>query len=272
MASVGKLTIRPDGSMKTELIDTYDKTDDAVAAKINYIMWELSETLGEVIARSQVSLVVHDPSATSAETPVRIIRNAETNLGDLCADAFRYEAGADIALMNGGGIRTDLPAGDITYGDIINLMPFGNEFCMVEATGQQVLDALEMSVKSVPDEFGGFLQVSGISFEIHMKADSPVILDENGMFAGIDGERRVGNVMVDGEPLDPEKIYTVASYNYLLKYAGDGNNIFVDCKLLLEDTKLDNQVLIDFIVEGLGGIVGEEYKDPYGQGRVVAVE
>ncbi len=272
MASVGKLTIRPDGSMKTELIDTYDKTDDVVAAKINYIMWELSETLGEVIARSQVSLVVHDPSATSAETPVRIIRNAETNLGDLCADAFRYEAGADIALMNGGGIRTDLPAGDITYGDIINLMPFGNEFCMVEATGQQVLDALEMSVKSVPDEFGGFLQVSGISFEIHMKVDSPVILDENGMFAGIDGERRVGNVMVDGEPLDPEKIYTVASYNYLLKYAGDGNNIFVDCKLLLEDTKLDNQVLIDFIVEGLGGIVGEEYKDPYGQGRIVAVE
>ena len=105
-----------------------------------------------------------------------------------------------------------------------------------------------------------------------MKVDSPVILDENGMFAGIDGERRVGNVMVDGEPLDPEKIYTVASYNYLLKYAGDGNSIFVDCKLLLEDTKLDNQVLIDFIVEGLGGIVGEEYKDPYGQGRIVAVE
>ena len=151
-------------------------------------------------------------------------------------------------------------------------MPFGNELCVVEATGQQVLDALEMSVKSVPDEFGGFQQVSGLTFEIHMDTASPVVLNENGMFAGIDGQRRVRNVKVDGKPLEPEKIYTVASSNYLLKNAGDGNNIFVECKLLLEDTKLDNRVLIDYITEGLGGVVGEEYGDPYGQNRIEAIE
>ena len=92
------------------------------------------------------------------------------------------------------------------------------------------------------------------------------------MFAGIDGQRRVRNVKVDGKPLEPEKIYTVASSNYLLKNAGDGNNIFVECKLLLEDTKLDNRVLIDYITEGLGGVVGEEYGDPYGQNRIEAIE
>ncbi len=272
MASAGKLTIRPDGSMKTELIDTYDHVDDMVVAKIDTIMSKLNETLKEVIARSEVSLVINDPSAAASETPVRLIRNAETNLGDLCADAFRYESGADIALINGGGIRAGIPAGDITYGDIVNLMPFGNELCVVEATGQQVLDALEMSVKSVPDEFGGFQQVSGLTFEIHMDTASPVVLNENGMFAGIDGQRRVRNVKVDGKPLEPEKIYTVASSNYLLKNAGDGNNIFVECKLLLEDTKLDNRVLIDYITEGLGGVVGEEYGDPYGQNRIEAIE
>lgn len=272
MASVGKLTIRPDGSMKTELIETYDKADDTVMARIDKITSELDKTLKEVIARTEVALVINDPAAADSKAPVRLIRNAETNLGDLCADAFRYEAGADMALMNGGGIRADIFAGDITYGDVINVMPFGNEFCMVEATGQQVLDALEMAVKSVPDEFGGFQQVSGITFEIRMDTDSPVILDENGMFAGVDGERRVQNVKVGGEPLDPEKIYTVASCNYLLKNAGDGNNVFTDCKLLLEDTKLDNRVLIDYITNELGGVIGDEYRDPYGQGRIVAIE
>lgn len=272
MASVGKLTIRADGSMKTELIDAYDREDDAVVARIGKITSELNETLKEVIARSEVPLVINEPSTADSKKPVRLIRNTETNLGDLCADAFRYEAGADIALINGGGIRTDIPAGDITYGDIINLMPFGNELCMVEATGQQVLDALEMSVKFVPDEFGGFQQVSGITFEIHMNTDSPVILDENGMFEKIDGKRRVQNVMVGGKPLDPDKIYTVASSNYLLKNGGDGNNLFVDCKLLLEDTKLDNRVLIDYITEVLDGVIGEAYKDPYGDGRIAAIE
>lgn len=258
--------------MKTELIDTYDREDDAVVARIGKITSELNETLKEVIARSEVPLVINEPSTADSKKPVRLIRNTETNLGDLCADAFRYEAGADIALINGGGIRTDIPAGDITYGDIINLMPFGNELCMVEATGQQVLDALEMSVKFVPDEFGGFQQVSGITFEIHMNTDSPVILDENGMFEKIDGKRRVQNVMVGGKPLDPDKIYTVASSNYLLKNGGDGNNLFVDCKLLLEDTKLDNRVLIDYITEVLDGVIGEAYKDPYGDGRIAAIE
>lgn len=272
LSAVGKLTIHEDGTMGTELITAYDHEDPETAQKVDEIMGELDAAMSEVVAKTDVPLVINEPSTLDSETKVRLVRNTETNLGDLCADAFRSEADADIALVNGGGIRTDILAGDITYGDIISVMPFGNEFCMVSATGQQVLDALEMSVRAVPEEFGGFLQVSGISFEINMDIESPVLLDENGMLTGIEGERRVQNVMVGGEPLDPEKIYTVASYKYLLKNGGDGNTAFADCELLLEDTKLDNRVLIDYITDKLGGVVGEEYAEPYGQGRIVAVE
>ena len=123
-----------------------------------------------------------------------------------------------------------------------------------------------------PEENGGFLQVSGLTYEIHTDMESTVKLDENGMFQGMLGDYRVQNVMIGDEPLDPDKTYTVASHNYMLKNAGDGINMFTECELLLEDIMLDNQVLITYITEGLGGVVGEEYAEPYGQGRIVAVE
>ena len=90
------------------------------------------------MAKSAVDLVISDP-----ETDVRIVRTAETNLGDLCADAYRDQSGADIAFVNGGGIRVKIAAGDITLNDILKVHPFGNALCVVEATGQQILDALE---------------------------------------------------------------------------------------------------------------------------------
>ena len=91
------------------------------------------------------------------------------------------------------------------------------------------------------------------------------------MFAGVTGEYRVKNVMVNGEPLDPEKIYTVASHNYMLKDGGDGFNMFQGDKILQDEVMLDNQVLITYIRDYLGGVVGEEYSDVYGQGRITFV-
>ena len=79
------------------------------------------------------------------------------------------------------------------------------------------------------------------------------------------------NVMIGGEPLDPAKTYTLACHDYLLKNAGDGYTMFQDNALLLDAIMLDNQVLINYIVDGLGGVVGADYTDPYGQGRIVAV-
>ncbi|MDO5425829.1 MAG: bifunctional UDP-sugar hydrolase/5'-nucleotidase [Eubacteriales bacterium] len=272
LSAIGQLTIAADGTISSQLVTDYDNADADVESCVAEITAEFEEVLNEVVAKSDVDLVINDPSSLDKEEKIRIIRNAETNLGDLCADAYRYVSGADIALVNGGGIRVDILAGDITYNDIISVHPFGNELCMVEATGQQVLDALELGAMVTPEESGGFLQVSGLTYEIHTDIESSVQLDENGMFTGVDGEYRVQNVMVGEEPLDLEATYTVASHNYMLKNAGDGMTMFQDCELILEDVMLDNQVLITYITEGMDGVVGEQYADPYGEGRIVAVE
>ena len=136
-----------------------------------------------------------------------------------------------------------------------------------------MLDALEWSVHSLPGEFGGFNQVSGITFEYDCTIESPVTSDENGMFTGVDEtkERRVRNVMVGSEPLDPAKTYTLASHDYQLLDHGDGYTMFDGCKVLQESVKLDNQVLIDYITQTLGGVVSDGYEEPYGQGRIVSV-
>ena len=225
------------------------------------------EIVNTVVASTKVELTVNDP--VSGE---RMVRRQETNLGDLCADAYRAMSGADIAVVNGGGIRVSIPAGDITYGQIIAVHPFGNEMCVVEATGQQILDALEMGARNAPGECGGFLQVSGMSYEIDLNVEPTVEVNADGMFTGVSGEYRVKNVKVGDEPLDLAKTYTLASHNYMLKSAGDGMAMFQGCTLLQDSVMIDNQVLINYIVDVLGGVVGEDYADPYGQGRITVIE
>ena len=92
------------------------------------------------------------------------------------------------------------------------------------------------------------------------------------MFTGVAGDYRVKNVMVGGEPLDLTRTYTLASHNYMLKSAGDGYAMFQGCKLLQDSVMIDNQVLINYIVDSLGGVVGDDYADPYGQGRITVIE
>lgn len=226
---------------------------------------ELNAALEEVVATTLYDLNIKDP-----ETDTRIVRNQETAIGDLCADAYRFVSGADIGFVNGGGIRTSIKQGDITRNDILTVHPFGNMLCVCEATGQEILDALEMSVHSWPGEFGGWLIPSGLTFECHTYIDSSVVLDENSLFVGVDGEYRVKNVMVGDEPLDLEKTYTVACHNYKLKDMGDGYSMFADNVFLQDCVMLDNQVLINYITEYLGGTVGEDYAEP--QGRIIFVE
>lgn len=144
--------------------------------------------------------------------------------------------------------------------------------CVVEATGQEILDALELSASKLPAEYGGFLHVSGLRYTIDLQVPSSVKLDENGLFASVDGERRVKDVMVGDAPLDPAKTYTVSSHNYLLRNGGDGYTMFMDNPLLQDSVMIDNQVLINYIVDVLGGTVGDAYADPYGDGRVTIIE
>ena len=265
---IGYLRIAADGKLSTGLYDSKDYQAPDVTEAIAAATDALNMKLAEVVAHSDYDLTINDP-----ESGKRIIRMAETNLGDLCADAYRSQGGdVDIALVNGGGIRVTIPAGDITLNDILRVHPFGNALCVVKATGQQILDALEWTSRNVPEENGGFLHVSGLTYEIHTYLPSTCTQDDKGSFTGVTGEYRVKNVLVNGEPLDLEKEYTVASHNYLLLDGGDGTCMFQNCELLQDSVKLDNQVLIDYIVDVLGGNVGEEYSEPYGQGRIKWVQ
>jgi len=264
LQNIGVLRIKADGTMDTSLY----VWNGAMAKAVSGIKSQFDEILSEVVAKSDVDLVINEPGS---DPPVRIIRVAETNLGDLCADAYRAMSGADIAFVNGGGIRTTIPAGDISYDAILKVHPYGNALCMVEASGQEILDALEMGSRVVPGENGGFLQVSGLTYEIHTYIESSVKLNDEGLFVAVEGEYRVQNVKVGGEDLDLEKTYTLASHDYLLKNAGDGFTMFQDNVLLLDSIMLDNQVLINYIIQSLGGVVGEQYANPYGEGRIVAI-
>ena len=244
-------------------LSAYTKEDATVKAAADKIISDINAEYGKVFARTDVEL-------NGAKEPGN--RTEETNLGDLCADAYRVTLGADIAIVNGGGIRKQIEAGDITLDDIYSVHPFGNTMCVIRVTGQQVLDALEWGARAVPSENGGFLQVSGLTYEIHTGVASSAEKDENGMFTRVSGEYRVKNVMVGGQPLELDKTYTLASHNYMLLGHGDGYTMFDGCEVLGEDMMVDNQVLITYITTTLGGVVGEQYANPYGDGRIVAVE
>lgn len=264
LASIGKVVIDPaTGDITSELVTDYTEKDPVTDVFIQALQEGFSDILNQVVATSDVSLTTMDPS-----TGLRRIRSGETNLGDLVADAYRTVMGADIGMVNGGGIRADIEAGDITYEDIINVHPYGNEMCLVEATGQEILDALELGAMNSPYEDGGFQHVSGLTYTIDVSVPSSVVLDDTGAFVGVTGPYRVTDVLVNGEPLDLGATYTVASHNYMIKEGGSGFNMFMDNTLLQDCTMLDNQLLIDYITDYLGGNIGSEYADPYGAGRI----
>ena len=138
------------------------------------------------------------------------IRYSETNLGSFLADVVREHTGAQVALVNSGGIRASIPPGDITVEDVFKTMPFANEIVILDLTGKQLLAVLQRSAKSTrADEFGGFLQVSGLEFVIEGKQARSV---------------RVGP---EKKPLDPGAAYTVAVPDFIAA-GGDGYSMLKD--------------------------------------------
>lgn len=247
--------------------------ENEMSAAVKEARGSISKLLEGKIAVSEQEMTIYDPVAVDPEWgKVRMIRRAETNLGDLCTDAYRFMTGADIALLGGGGIRVSIPAGDVTMKNMYEVFPFGNEICVVQATGQQILDALEWGAAAVPGENGGFMQVSGLSYEIHTYIDSTCTKDVNGMFTGVAGERRVRNVKVNGTPIDPDALYNVAGNDYWFLNGGDGQTAFNGAERVDAGGMLDVQVLVDYLTRELDGVIGKEYSDPTGQGRIVIVE
>lgn len=268
-ANFGVLTITSNGNLSTTLISKYDETNENVSNKIAEINELSNETLNEKIAISEVELSIKDETNT-----YRIVRNRETSIGDLVADAYKSATSADVAFINGGGVRTGLSKGDVTYKNIIDINPFGNNIVLINLKGSDLLDALEFSVSKIQKdaynsdgsigEFGGFLQVSGITFEVDTSIDSPVIRDENNLLKEISGTRRVKNVKVldsNGNyvDLDEDKTYKVGGTNYTLLNNGDGYTCFSNAEVINKEVMIDYQALISYIIDDLNGVIDETY-------------
>ena len=277
LGCLGIVTITPAGTIEHELL-TYEKPaegqepvkyDNAVSQLINEKNDKIGQAMSAVAGTTDYNLYIYDPEAKDdAGKPVRIIRRMETNLGNLVADAYKERTGADCAYTNGGGIRKNIEAGDIKIADIKDVQPFGNIVCLLEVTGQQILDAMEWGCHVTPAESGGFPQVSGISFDLDTSIADPCTKDDKGMCTAINGERRVKNLKINGEPVDPSKKYKIATLSYTALNNGDGYTAFDGCTVLEEGVAEDYTVILDYIKENLSGKIPEKYKDPYGEGRI----
>ena len=262
LPTIGKLTIDPAGNMKTELITDYTVKDDAIKEIIDREKGKADNILDQVIGRTDYKL-----SAKDGESGAWLVRNNETNLGDFVADAYRYSSDSEVAFINAGGIRTDIDTGEITYKELLDVNPFSNVIASRYVKGSELADALEFSVYAFPDLFGGFLQVSGITFDVDPSVKTPVTVNDSQEFVSIDGPRRVSNIKINGEPIDPDRYYKCASNDYILQNGGNGYNMFTGEMTDVGKVMTDLDSLKEYL-EHLGGVIPAEYSDEDGQGRI----
>ena len=297
-ANVGEMTIAADGTITTKLIPTHEGMDAGIAAMQTGWVNTVDDMLGEKIAVGDSDFYVSDPA-----TGKRRIRSAETNLGDFVADGiYTYfneveKLHCDVAIMNGGGIRADVPAGDWTFKTCKQVSPFGNVACLMSVTGKQIQDALEFAARFAGEdgkENGGFLQVAGATYEIHTDIPNTVQTDEKNVWIGsATGTPRVQNVEIYDKasgsylPLDPGATYALAGMNYTLRNLGDGFAMFDGAELIKDYVSEDYLVMSTYamIFDGadaaglphlssanspLAAYPGYllNYEQPYGAGRI----
>ena len=297
-ANVGEMTIAPDGTISTRLVSTYDQEDPAVAAEQAAWVSSVDEMLGEKIAVADTKFYITDPA-----TGKRRIRSGETNLGDFVADGiYTYfneveQLHCDIAIMNGGGIRSDEDAGYWTFKTCKQVSPYGNVACLMSVTGKQIQDALEFAARfagAEGKENGGFLQVAGATYEIHTDIPNTVQTDDKNVWIGsATGTPRVQNVKIYDRangtyvPLDENKTYALAGMNYTLRNLGDGFAMFDGAELIKDYVSEDYLVMSTYAMT-FGGVDAEglphlssansvlaeypgyllDYENPYGAGRI----
>ena len=297
--NIGRMTVGADGTITTELINTYEGLDAAVAATASNWISAVDDMLGEEIAVGDTKFYINDPA-----TGKRRIRSGETNLGDFVADGiYTYfneveQLDCDVAMMNGGGIRTNVDAGKWTFKTCKQISPFGNVACLMSVTGKQIQDALEFGARFVgPEgkENGGFLHVAGATYEIHTDIPNTVLTDDKNVWVGsATGTPRVQNVRIYNkktgayEPLDLNRTYALAGMNYTLRNLGDGFAMFDGAELIKDYVSEDYLVMSTYAMifdavndmpvlssanSPLASYPGYllNYENPYGAGRIQVV-
>ncbi|MBR4909089.1 MAG: bifunctional metallophosphatase/5'-nucleotidase [Acidaminococcaceae bacterium] len=264
LETVGKMTINEDGAITSVLVKDLKNADLKVTKVVAKENKKFDAILNQPAGETLVDLTINDP-----KTGKRRVRNSETNLGDFVTDAYRTVLNIDIALENGGSIRETIKKGVFTYNDLLAAFPYGNMCTVVEATGQQIVDALEVGASNYPGEHGGFMQVSGMTYTIDSSVPSGVVLDAKGCFMEVKGERRVKDVKVGGKPIDLNGKYTVGGSNYILKDGGNGLVMFKQSKLLKDAVMTDIDAIMEYAQNHLNAKVKDGYENPYGTGRII---
>lgn len=301
-ANFGVMTIAGDGTIRTELLSDYDREDEETAAIETQWIKAVTDKMGEKIGTLDVKLGINNPD----DDKQRFIRAMEMNIGNFTTDSvywyFNEKMGldCDVTILNGGGIRADIDAGDVSMLSVKRVEPFGNMICLIEANGQQILDALEMGATmtgewdsewNIPAENGGFLHASGLRYTIDATIPSSVKTNEAGAFQSVDGEYRVRNVEIYNkktgkyEPLEPDRKYQVGGLNYILRNGGNGLTMFENDKLVVDYVGQDYIILAEYVrsfaeengyprvntansplLRYEGFLL--DYEDPYGAGRI----
>lgn len=254
LANVGKLLITPDGKLSTELIPIEKCTQ--VSAKVQHATDSI-KTLMDVLVNRKICKLDYDLHILD-ENGKQAVRREETNAGDIVTDAYRALTGADFAITNGGGIRSEAKAGDLTYGDVIAFLPYDNYVSIVEITGAQLLDVLETCTSFIPVEDGDFPQVSGIKFTVHASRDTNRVTDLVVL------NKTTGEY----EPVDLDRTYQLATIDYCITGGGLRSKLKKN-NVIKPSIVIYNECLIQYVVENLKGHIGDEYAKP--QGRITIV-
>ena len=258
LEEVGTLIIDTEGNMTTMHMAEYANKDKEMENEVAEVYARIDDILSQPLGTNEYPLYVTDDEG------IRMVRSRETNCGDFVADAYRYVMGTQIAVANSGGVRANIPAGVITYNDLFSITPFQNHVASAYVSGQQILDDLEVACRKTEalykfdgnavGENGGFRQVSGLKFTIDTSVESAVIIDENNFFAGFSSDaRRVKDVYIlEGEeyvPLEKDKIYTIASTDYVLFGSGDGNSVYSSSEPIVASGISDVEALKQYFSE-----------------------
>ncbi|MCR5395108.1 MAG: bifunctional metallophosphatase/5'-nucleotidase [Bacteroidales bacterium] len=258
---MGRLVIDAEGNCSSDLIDVskYQGSDQDIPVKLA-AMQKAFDNL-PVIAKTPYDLAAFDYQHDTYD------RNCQTNLGSLCADAFRVMSRADIGWVNAGGIRASIPAGNITFKELLNAFPFENKICVCQFTGQQIMDALEYGISRAPEDNASYPQVSGISYDVDMNVKPNILTDATGGFIAIgEGPRRVHNIRVLNpltnlyEPINLAHPYKLASIDFIL-LKGGCNGMLSKGMLIADDQMVDTQLIENYIRTQLNGVIDEAYKD-----------
>ena len=285
LQSIGKLIFKTDGTILSETISNVPEPSNKEGAlsvtRSNANRWvknetynfiqevkdEYAEELNTVVGKSDYELIIK-PEGSSDSRSI-YCRYRECTLGNLICDAVRDAGQADLTIINGGGVRNNMKAGNITKGDVIETIPWFNNIMIKKVKGQTILDALEFGVRNCPTPSASFPQVSsGVSFDLDTSINSTVQTDSNGQYVNITGARRVSNVKINGENLDLNKIYNISLFEFVSN-GGDGYKMFTEYDVDREALMTDTDAVALYIQNNLNGIIPKEYSELQGRINIV---